>query len=183
MVPKSGINRTEFKIALVSNIMCLLGDFFLLKPSVRDESVPHRHHDFALSSFNHQVWINFWKKSIQGSSRYLRAIARTRDEGFSRQSLLLNIGCSRFFMKPIYKGFLVVRNLDIGVVIQKILGRFSSKETDEKAAFSINDPCKVSQFCISHNASVLNTIQYAINPIFVQRKRLNSLALLRDAIV
>lgn len=164
MITKSGINRSKFKIALIANVMCFLRDFFLLKPTMRNEGASHSHHDFALSSLNHQVRKNFGKKSIQSSSSNLRTITTAIYKRFSCRSFLLNIGRSSFFTNPVYEGFLVIRNLDIGVIVEKIFGSFGSKETNEKTAFSINNSCKVSEFCISHNTSLLMTKQYAINP-------------------
>ena len=158
MITKSGVNRSKFEVALITNVMCFLRNFLLLKPTMRDEGTSHPHHDFALSSLDYQVRKNSRKKGIQGGSSNLRAITTTGCERFSRDTFLLNIGCSRFFMNPIYKGFLVIRNLDVGVVVEKILGSFSSKETNEKASFSVNDPCKVSEFCISHSIHLLMTV-------------------------
>jgi len=163
MISKSGVNRSKFEVALITNIMCFLRYFFLLKPTMRNEGISHSYHDFALSSLDHQIRKNFREKSIQSGSSYLRAVTSTIYKRFSCKSILLNIGCSSFFMNPIYKRFLIIRNFDVGVVIEKILGCFSSKETNEKASFSINDSCKVSEFCISHKVPLLMTKQYAID--------------------
>ena len=164
MVTKSGVNRSKFKVALIANIVYFLGDFFLLKPAVRNEGTSHSHHDFALSSLDHQVRKNSRKKSVQSSSGNLRAKTSAIYKRFSCRSILLNIGRSGFFMNPIYKRFLIIGNLNVGLVIEKILGSFSFEKTNKKATFSINDSCKVSEFCISHKIHLLMTEQYATNP-------------------
>lgn len=161
MISKSGINRTKLKVALISNIVCFLRDFFLLKPAMWCEGISHPHHDFALSSFNNQVGINFWKKSIQCSSSYLRAVASAISTRFSGKSILLNIGSSSFLVNPIYNRFLIVRDFNVGMVIHAIFSGFSSEEANKKTAFSINNSCKISKLCIFHKTPLLKTNEYA----------------------
>lgn len=134
MISKSGVNRSKLKVTLISNIMGFLRDFFLLKPTMWCEGTSHLHHDFALSPFNNQVGINFWKKSIQSGSSYLRAIASAISSRFSGKSILLNIGCPSFLMNPIYERFLVIRDFNVGMVIHAIFSGFSSEEANKKTA-------------------------------------------------
>lgn len=174
MIAESRINRSKFEITLISNIMNLFGDLFFLKTSMRSECTSHLHHDFALSFFDYKEWVNLGQKIIKTLTSDLRIKNSSfffRNSGFS---FLLVICCFGYFFKPFHKIFISVTNLDIGMIIEKIMGCFGPKKTDKKTSFSINDSRKISQFRFSHKTSFINDYTVYNKPyLFVQPERLN----------
>lgn len=167
MISKSRVDRSKFQVTLIPKGMNFLGNFFLLQSPSMKESGSDMHQDFALSSFNNQVGIYFWKKFIKSFTSKLAIMNRAFLFGYSRFTLLMIICTTKFITNPIHNIFISIRNFDVSMVIKNWFRcelRFGMKKADEKASFPIYESCEICKFCISHKTPLFKTIQYAIDP-------------------
>ena len=106
MISKSRVDRSKFQVALIPQGMNFLGNFFLLQSTAMKESGSDSHQDFALSSFNDQVGVDFWKKCVKGFTSKLAVMNNAFLFGYARFPLLLVIGTTKFIANPIHNLFI-----------------------------------------------------------------------------
>lgn len=174
MIAKTGINRTEFEITIIPEVMDFLGNLlFLQSPSMRKSS-SHSHHDFAMSFFYNKIGIDFWHKCIKSFTSKLTIVNSAFFKRNACFSFLLIIGGTKLITNPIHQFFICIRNFNVGMIVKIVFSGFCSKKSNKEASFSVYDPCKISQFCISHKTPLVNDCTvYNKSELFVQPERLS----------